>query len=79
MNLAEQVFEKAFEPGRGREGKSEAFRAGVLQCLLARLEGHKLNCPYQTGSVEYDAFYAGVAEGRELSPIEEDPLKQFES
>jgi hypothetical protein len=68
MSLAQQVFDHAFKPGR--EPRSEAYRAGVLACLRTRVDGAPIcACPYPAGSAERDAYYAGVEEGRALSPV----------
>lgn len=65
---AQTVFDKAFEPGR--EPRSEAYKQGALACLRARIDGAPLvKNPFPAGSAESDAYYAGVAEGRALSPV----------
>lgn len=69
-SFAHRVYANAMAAGRVGEERSDAFNAGVLACLEGRLDGkHPLVCPYQSGGPEYDDFYAGVAEGRELSPM----------
>lgn len=68
--LAPTVYENAAAAGRAGENYSEAYNAGVLGCLKARLDGvTPLDLPYLEGTKEYVEFYDGVAEGRELSPI----------
>ena len=68
--LAPTVFENAVAAGRAGPNHSEAFNAGVMGCLQGRLDGvTPLNCPYQEGSKEHNDFQAGIAEGRELSPV----------
>ncbi len=68
--LAPTVYENAVAVGRAGANHTEAFNAGVLACLQGRLDGvMPLHCPYQEGTKEHADFQAGVAEGRELSPI----------
>lgn len=65
---AQAVFDNAFRPGRAP--RSEAYKQGVLACLQVRIDGLKhANCPYAQGTAESDAYFAGVEEGRELSPV----------
>jgi len=65
---AQAVFDKAFEPGR--EPRSDAYKQGVLACLRVRIDGMELvKNPYPAGTAESDAYYAGVSEGRALSPM----------
>lgn len=65
---AQQVFEKAFQPGRAP--RSDAYKQGVMACLRVRLDGiQHVACRYKEGTAEWDAYFAGVSEGRELSPM----------
>lgn len=60
------VFDGAFFAGR--EPRSNAYRAGVLDTLRHRLEGVAYPpTPYPAGSAERDAFFAGADEGRMLA------------
>lgn len=70
---AQTVFDKAFQPGR--EPRSEAYKQGVMWCLRARVDGvgHTNKCPYAVGTAEADAYFAGIAEGRELAPVGQAP------
>lgn len=64
---AQQVFDKAFQPGR--TPRSDAYKRGVLDCLRVRLDGlQHLICPYEEGTAEADAYFAGAEEGKALSP-----------
>lgn len=68
-NIARRVYDSAFAAGRVGDARSDAFNAGVLACLDGRLNGKvPLVCPHQPGTAEHNDFFAGVAEGRELSP-----------
>lgn len=62
---AQAVYDLAFRPGR--EARSEAYKLGVLNFLKNRLEGAELACPFQAGSVQFDAYFAGCDEGRVLA------------
>lgn len=70
---AQQVFDKAFEPGRSP--RSDAYKQGVMACLRVRLDGvQHVACPYQEGTAESDAYFAGISEGRELAPVGKAPV-----
>lgn len=65
---AQAIFDKAFQPGRS--SRSDAYKQGVLACLQVRIDGHQhVKCPYAEGTAEADAYFSGVDEGRELSPV----------
>lgn len=64
MAKAQEIFDKAFQPGR--PPRSAAYRAGVLSLLKLKLDKAPLGCPHAPGSAEFDAFYAGVSEGHDL-------------
>jgi hypothetical protein len=43
-----------------------------MACLRVRLDGaHWVRCPFDPGTAEWDAFYAGVDEGRAIAPIKQ--------
>lgn len=72
MPLAQRVFDHAF--GKARDARSEEYKLGVLNCLKVRLDGAKnITCPYPTGTAQADAYFSGVAEGRELAPVDKAP------
>lgn len=72
-SLAQQVFDEAFKPGRAP--RSEAYKQGVLACLRVRLDGvQHTACPYKEGTAEHDAYFSGIIEGRELSPVGSAPV-----
>lgn len=61
---ARALFDEAFS--RDRSPRSAAYRAGVLYALRARLEGLREDSPYQLGTAEADAFFAGCNEGHDI-------------
>ena len=66
MGTAQVIFDQAFQ--KPRSPRSDAYKLGVLECLRARVDGAtNVQCPYQDGSAESDAYFAGVKEGCELS------------
>lgn len=70
---AQALFERAFS--HGRAPRSEAYKRGVLDCLLARVDGVSMaRCPYAEGTAECDAYFAGVDEGRVLAPMSLPPV-----
>lgn len=69
---AQAVFDEAFKPGRAP--RSEAYKQGVLASLRVRIDRlPKVPCPYVVGTADSDAFFAGVEEGRDLSPEDGQP------
>lgn len=61
-STAQALFAQAFTPGR--TPRSDVYRQGVLDHLGNRLDGTQHVCPYLSGSVEHDAYFAGVDEAR---------------
>lgn len=74
MNLtAQAVFDKAF--GAGRQPRSTPYKQGVMNCLRTRIDGESpQKCPYATGTGEANDYFAGVDEGRVLTPMGGAPL-----
>ncbi len=61
MEIAYELFEEAFN--RPRDLRSAPYKEGVLAELRWRMEGARSECSYKMGTVEADAFVAGLAEG----------------
>lgn len=62
MSKTEAIMQLAFCPGR--PARSAAYRAGVRDVLLKRLDGvQDIPFPYQVGSAEADAYLSGTDEG----------------
>lgn len=53
----------SFAPGR-RDPRSEAYRRGLRGALM-HANGDQTNCPYEQGTAENDAWYAGWQEGQQ--------------
>lgn len=49
-----------------RPARSVAYMAGARAVLQFLMREAPLQCPYSEGACTFDAFYAGVAEGREI-------------
>ncbi|WP_216673338.1 hypothetical protein [Paraburkholderia solitsugae] len=64
MKNVDDLMKKAFSPGR--DPRSAEYKAGVRALLELRINGVKLPRPYATGTVQADAFYAGVGEGHDI-------------
>ena len=64
MKTAQQLFDEAF--GSGREPRSDEYKAGALALLRSRICDTPLRHPHPLGTVESDAWLAGLAEGREI-------------
>lgn len=43
--------------------RSAAYRCGLVDVLAFRLEGTRIQCPYQPGTSEFDAYFAGNERG----------------
>lgn len=61
---AERIVEAAF-PRHGTP-RSDVFKAGAASILKYMLAGRPVLCPHDTGTVEHDAFYAGVDAGKKI-------------
>lgn len=58
---AEELFAAQFKPGR--TPRSEEYKSGVRMLLRRLIHSAEFRCPYPEGSVQMDAFFAGVEEG----------------
>ena len=63
-DLAELLFNAAFDVAR--DPRSAEYKEGVRAALEFRVSGKRLPRPYRMGTVQADAFYAGVDEGNQL-------------
>jgi hypothetical protein len=61
MATANELFKQAFNCPR--DPRSQAYKAGVLAALHFKFDGVDVVSPYQAGTTESDAFYAGTEEG----------------
>lgn len=61
MTIAKQIYDKAFSSARSP--RSEAYKAGVLDTLTFKETGSSLKSPFQPGTAESDAWFAGNSEG----------------
>lgn len=43
--------------------RSAAYRRGLIDVLAFRLEGKRIHCPYEAGTSEFDAYFAGNERG----------------
>ena len=59
-----ELLASAFAPGRNK--RSTAYVLGAADSLQFKLSGKPMACPFQEGSAEFDAFFAGVIEGRAI-------------
>ena len=59
---AEALFKAHFHAGRTK--RSEFYKSGVLIYLRNQIVGSELQCYHDEGTPEFDAFWAGVDEGR---------------
>lgn len=64
MSTALRLFVKAFNGPR--DPRSPEYKAGVLSALQYRFDGKKTKSPYAPGTVQFDAWNAGLNEGHSL-------------
>ena len=55
-----QIADKVLAVGGKR---SAEYRRGLVDVLAFRLEGARIQCPYQAGTPEFDAYFAGNDRG----------------
>lgn len=60
----ETLFSAAFDTPR--DPRSAPYKAGVRAALTFRIDGTGFPLPYQPGTAEDDAYYAGIAEGHAI-------------
>lgn len=60
----EQVLAAAF--ALPRTPRSDAYKLGALSALKLRMQGTLIAHPYDYGTAEADAFFAGQSEGHSL-------------
>lgn len=63
-DLVEHLMTLAFN--RPRAPRSAAYKAGARALLYSRATQSPLARLYAPGTAEFDAFHAGVGEGREI-------------
>lgn len=62
MTAAQEIFATAF--AGPRDARSREYKSGVLAALQFRLgEVKKLRCPFDAGTAQADAWFAGTDEG----------------
>jgi hypothetical protein len=63
---AEELYLEAFNVQR--DPRSLEYRRGALEALIYRCTGIGIagNCPYRIGTVEFDAFGAGLDDGHRI-------------
>jgi len=71
------LMDAAFGPGRAREKRSAAYMEGARSYLEFRATGAELICQYTAGTTEFDAYFAGLDEGREMwrSQMRKEPAR----
>ncbi|USF88763.1 hypothetical protein [Candidatus Endoriftia persephone] len=63
MDLPQQLYNEAFGPGVYRTPRSRAYEEGVMSALVYRFNGERMSRPYEVGTAEADAWFAGTREG----------------
>lgn len=58
------LFRAAFDTPR--DPRSAPYKAGVHAALAFRIDGKGFPHPYQPGTAEDDAYYAGISEGHAI-------------
>ena len=65
MTTAVRELFDTFFPA-SRSVRSSAYKAGVRAKLSHGMDGLGIVCPYAQGTAEFDAFHAGIDEGRAI-------------
>lgn len=63
MKTPEQIVADAKQAGNRR---SAEYWRGALDVLRYRIHGERIACPYQEGSTQFDAYFAGADRGHAL-------------
>jgi hypothetical protein len=63
--LLEKLFQQAFH--QYRDPRSDAYKDGAKAGISFRLGLAPIHCPYEPGSAEYDAWFAGLDEGKAIA------------
>ena len=63
-DLVDRLMTTAF--GRPRDPRSYPYKLGTFSLLVSRVTDAPLAHPYAPGTVDFDAFHAGVDEGRAI-------------
>jgi len=63
-SAVESLMVEAFAPGR--EPRSAEYKAGVRAILDWRINGAPLAAPYELGTAQADAYFAGQEEGKAI-------------
>lgn len=61
--VVDRLMAQAFDRSRHRDPRSAEYRWGVRAALDFRLLRHPLSCPFDIGTCQADAWFAGVEEG----------------
>lgn len=62
--LVDALVDTAFN--RQRDPRSDVYKLGARSLLVSRATQSELTCYFRPGSVEFDAFFAGVDEGKAI-------------
>lgn len=60
MKTAQEIYDDRFKESQGRTPRSEPYKRGWKEQLLRKIEGMELVTPYKAGTVEFDAYCAGI-------------------
>lgn len=64
--LLDSLMQQAFGPNCARTPRGHAYIAGTRAYLAFRLSGAERACAYEPGTDAYDAYHAGIDEGRAI-------------
>jgi hypothetical protein len=73
----DDLMNEAFGDHRARDPRSAEYKQGCRHLLNRRMNGGSKGCPYKAGTVQFDAFYAGVDEGITIWKAYQDELKMM--
>jgi hypothetical protein len=71
MSTAQELFDRNFTHNTTRTKRSAAYKNGVFATLQHRLEKKPMDVPYQPGTAEFDAYFAGSNEAVNIIAMEQ--------
>ncbi len=71
MSKSERVFNEVFSVPR--DPRSDEYKIGVMAILILKLDGgERRRCPYELGTCQADAWFAGTDEGHAIVSVYSD-------
>lgn len=69
MKSAQQIFDEVFT-NSARDPRSSAYKRGAFEHWNLKLHGVKFAVPFEAGTAEFDAYFAGADEAANFLALE---------